>query len=290
MKKIVLLLLFQLVFFHAFSEGDDSLFIKKIKEYVFQEIGLKLEGDLFSGWTKEEKPFLYVYVSLPDKIECPKEQNSAYIFCGTDTARVNETEKHFQERGYHFFCYKTFANSATLLNKRLMSYRKETKSFIVFHELIHNYLQQQKINVPYEFNEALSDVIGNYGTLKYSVDSGTTNCSVAEQQLKTNEQLYTYMNRCISKINSHPGKANQLDKRCQKKIQRTLKQGDAFQKDRFDYAVNNAYLLKNKYYCKNYFLLKKVFLKQGTIKDFLEIIKKMPEKISDCEKYLEKYT
>ncbi len=290
MKKIYLLFFFQLIFLHAFSQDGDSLFIQQVKEYVFRQIGVRLTGDFYTDWSKEEKPFLYVYVSLPDKIECPTEQTNPYIYCGTDTIRASDTEKHFREQGYHFFCYKTFANSATLLNKRLMLYRNETKSFIVFHELVHNYLQQQKIKIPYEFNEALSDVIGNYGTLKYSIDSGKTNREIAKQQLKTNEKLYSCMNRCIAKINSHPGKTHELNERCQRKIQRTLKKSDAFQKDRFDYEVNNAYLLKNEYYCKNYFLLKKVFLKQGTIKDFLEIIRKMPEKKLDCEKFLEKYT
>ena len=290
MKKAFLLYLFQLFVLQVFSEDGDSLFFVKVKEFAFKEIGVQLEGNFFTDWCKEEKPFLYVYISLPDKIKCPPEQNSPFIYCGTDDTRVHVTEKYFSENGYHSFCYRAYANSSALLNKRLISYRNETKTFIIIHELIHNYLVQQRLKVPYEFNEAMSDVIGNYETLKYSKDSALINVSIAKRQLRTNEKLYRCMNRHIRKITSRPGNVTTVNRRCQEKIQHILKNADVFQNDRFNYEVNNAFLLKNSYYCKNYFLLKKVFLKQKSLGEFLEIMKHLPEKISACEAYLEKYS
>jgi hypothetical protein len=290
MKKILLFFFFQLFILKVSAEDGDTLFIQNIKEYVFKEIGTRLDGNFYTEWSKEEKPFLYLYVSLPDKIKRPPEQNSPFIYCGTDEKRVRESEKYFTEKRYHHFCYKAYANSAAMLNKRLLSYRNESKSFIVFHELIHNYLQQMKIKVPYEFNEAMSDVIGNYETLKYAADSGKISITISKQQLETNEALYECMNHYIRKIESHPGKVNALNKKCTKKIHHILKNADAFQTDRFNYEVNNAFLLKNEYYCKNYFLLKKVFLKQKSLGDFLEIIKKMPERVADCELYLKSFS
>lgn len=287
-KYIFLYLLLQFAFIHVFGAGNDSLFLKELKDFVFKEIGTELKGDFYTKWDTARKPYLYVYVSLPGKVECPSDLTAPFIYCGADENRAQKTESHFKEEGYHVFCYKTYANSAALLNERFMSYREETKCFIVFHELMHNYINQQKLIIPYELNEALSDVIGNYGALKYSEDSGETNLRIAKAQIKLNEKIYALLNSTISKINTHPRKISVLNARCQKKIHAFLKDADTFQRDRFDYEVNNAYLLKNQYYSRYYFLLKKVFLNSGTINEFLEIIKHLPEKISDCEKYLKK--
>ena len=98
------------------------------------------------------------------------------------------------------------------------------------------------------------------------------------------------MNSFISKINNNILQADALRARCEKKIKRILKKCDTFQNDRFNYTVNNAYLLKNQYYSKYYFLLKKVFLKQKTIKAFLNIMKSLPNNTEDIVKYLLKFT
>lgn len=274
---------------NVFSVSNDSLFIEELKEYVFKEIGVELKGEYYVKWSNEKKPFIYVYVSLPDKIESPPGLKSSFIFFGTDEEKAHEKETEFISEGDHTFCYKTYANSAALLNDRFISYSNETKCFIVFHELLHNYLTQEKIKIPYEFNEALSDVIGNYGSMKYSKDTGKISLGLTKHQLCINERLYKSMNSTIEKIKSDPSKTMQVNEKCRRKIQSILKSSDTFQKDRFDYEVNNAYLLKNSYYSRHYFLLKKVLLKQKSIKVLLEVIKNMPEKTVDCVKYLEKY-
>ena len=287
--RIFFFFFIQFISLQLFADND-SLFIADVKQFVFKEIGMNFKGDFFTEWNTSDQPYYYLYVSLPDKVEKPKEFSSSFTYCRQDERCIRTGEKEFQAQGYQTFCYKTYANSGTSLNKRFISYSPETKSFIIFHELIHNYISQKGIEMPYEFNEALSDVIGNYGTLKYFRDNNRTDLVAAENQIRRNEKIYSYMNSAIKKINRHPEKKIRYYTKCREKIHVVIKNATQFQNDRFNYEVNNAFLLKNLYYCKNYFLLKKVFLRQKSIKDFLEIIQHIPGEKEDCIKYLQKFT
>ena len=289
--KILSTIFLQFICIPAFSANNDSLlFIDELKKFAFKEIGVELTGDLYTQWVKEEKPYIYLYVSLSEKVQQPIELTSPFIFYRTDEIAANEKALELKEMGYHTFCYKTYANSAARLSNRLLSYPKEAICFIIFHEFIHNYLEQQFIKIPYEFNEALCDVIGNYGALKYAQSTQNVDLAATENQIRTNEKIYTCLNATISKINKNPQivkniqQVMTLNDKCSKIIRDILKKCNIFQKDRFDYTVNNAYLLKNEYYCKNYFLLK-----QKSIKDFLELMKTLPENASDCEAYLKNF-
>jgi hypothetical protein len=287
--KSLLFFLVQLLCLQVSAADYDSLYIADVKKFAFREIGVELKGELFTRWNESESPYFYVYVSLSDRVESPKEFTSSFIFCRNNPDSAEQVAALYTAKGYQAFCYKTYANSGTALTKKFLSYPDENKSFIVFHELIHNYIRQEKISIPYEFNEALSDVIGNYGTLNFSRETGKTDAARAELQIQSNEKIYQCMNRFIQKINHKPSHREKYYKRCREIIHDALDQGTAFQIDRFDFPVNNAYLLKNLYYCKNYFLLKKVLLKQKTILEFLEIMKHLPANSEECTRYLEKY-
>ncbi|MFM9945794.1 MAG: hypothetical protein ACKVQB_11235 [Bacteroidia bacterium] len=290
LHKTLLLPFLQTLTLTAFSSPNDSLFfITDVKQFAFKEIGVEF-SDFYIHWTKEEKPYIYLYVSQPDSVKKPTGFNQSYIFCGTDEANATKQETVYKDAGYHTFCYKTYANSSAMLNKRLLSYSKDAIAFIVFHELIHNYLGAKNIKIPYEYNEALCDVIGNYGTLAYAQYTKNIDLDSVKNQIKRNEKIYTYLNSTISKINSNPDKTSACNAKCQKSIYHNLKNANLFQKDRFDYTVNNAYLLKNEYYSKNYFLLKQVLMKQKSIPALLKIMESLPEKSEDYEAYLRRFT
>ena len=250
---------------------------------------MELKCDFFTKRMEQDKPYLYVYVSLPDKVECPKGCDDLF-FCNTNEELAKKKSDTLNSKGYETFCYKTYANSAAMLNKRLLSYPKEAESFIIFHELTHNYLSQLGIKIPYDFNEALCDVIGNYGTRDLYNSSPTLDKNAAKIQLDNNEKIYWCINKYISKINARPSKAKELNHQCDKMMKTLLAECNMFQNDRFNFTINNAYLLKNQYYSKNYFLLKKVLLKQKSMKDFLELIKSVPSESMECERYLLKFT
>ncbi len=289
MRFLFFILLQGSCLFSSATAFDSLKFIEKVKQFAFKEIGVHLKGDFYTKSMEMDKPYVYLYVSLPDKIKTPPGYSDLY-FCNTDEMFAGRKSDSLKLKGYQTFCYKTYANSSAMLNKRFLSYPLEAESFIIFHELIHNYLSQQEIKIPYDFNEALCDVIGNYGTLDFFKTNKQLDLNAAKQQLEHNENIYWCLNKYISKINEKPGKVIVLNNQCDRMMKTILKECNTFQNDRFNFTVNNAYLLKNQYYCKNYFLLKKVLMKQKSIKDFLEIIKAVPANSEECEKYLLKFS
>jgi hypothetical protein len=266
------------------------LFIDEVKSFAFAEFGFELKGDLYCNWSDEDGPFFYIYISRQDSILKPKDFDGDFIYCKTNESYATAVEESYRRMAYDTFRYRAYANSATLINRRFLSYSKDAIAFIVLHELTHNYIRQKKMNMPYEFNEALCDVIGNYGAWKFAQSNKNIDTTGFKIQIKVNEDIYKCLNFTISGINTDPSNSAFKHKVCTEMLSKILSNGNSFQKDRFDHPVNNAYLLKNEYYCKNYFLLKKVFLKQGSIKDFLRVMELLPERNEEQESYLLKHS
>jgi hypothetical protein len=212
-----------------------------------------------------------------------------FYFCGTDERKAESLIDKYSSEGYHVFCYKSYANSQAMWNKRFISYSHEAISFIMLHEFVHHFVFFNNLKIPYEFHEALADVVGNYGTLEFSRETDFLNIDSVQQQIKINEDIYELMNSTIDKININPSDKPIIHHNCHTTISELLLKGNLFQRDRFEFPVNNAFLLKNSYYSKNYFLLKKVYEKQRSIKALLKILKSMPESVIECEAYLKNY-
>ena len=274
------------------AADPDSLFIAAVKKYFFKETGLELSGNLYTNRKANENPSYVLYVSEPDTVQCNALHSTwKYPFEYHDTEEQADWMKNqWRMKGYQAFVYKTYATSSTLLTNRFLSYSNEEKCFIIFHELMHNYIDQSKMKVPYDINEALSDVVGNYGSLNYTRFNLKTDLSTVYSQIDLTEKIYECLNNCIFKINKHTQNVSELHSNCSIELQALLKDANSFYQDRFNYPVNNGYLLKNSSYCRNYFLLKRVLLKQGSIMKVIEIIKTIPKKREDYIKYLEKFT
>lgn len=292
--KTILLLLLSLSNNILNAADKDSLRIADIKRFIYKQFGTDLNSNLYTKYDEENKPIRLIYVSLADKVKVAPGlgDDVSYvpngIYVRDENAAQNKINR-YEAMGYHTFYYKTFGCGNCDLTERFLSYPDEAKSFILYHELTHNFIFHEHLKIPYEFNEALADVMGNYGTLEYAGNTLNIDISLAKRQIELNENIYRYLNLYIDKINKHPRKAVKLDSRCEKKIKPLINKGNLYQKDRFDYKVNNAYLLKNQNYSKYYFLIKKVYLKQGTIRKLLEIMKAAPENSDDIEKYLQKF-
>jgi len=292
-KKHIWLSLFILFTFSAFSNLD-SLFVAQVKQYAIKEFGYAFNSKLYTKWESGPTPYLCLFVSDAKKVErAPGFANPQYeypfVYCKSESDGERKLNQ-WQQKGFHAYIYKAYANSGCTLNSHFLGYTNETKCFIVFHELLHNYIFDEKINIPYDLHEALGDVIANYATLNYCQISTQMNIGTVKKQSKVNEDLYRCFNKCILKINNGSKKVDALHTKCNKQVQKILQNADQFQKERFDYKVNNAYLLKNMNYCLNYFLLQKVLIKQGSIKKLLELIKTLPANKTECMKLLKKST
>jgi hypothetical protein len=173
----------------------------------------------------------------------------------------------------------TFGTSDALITSCLLSYMTESKTFVVFHELTHNYFKEKKININYMLNEAASDVTGvQFCRLlcseKKSLDQKTLN-----KQVRRLEAIYFTINETVERIAADSLKCNKYCRKAQKTIKKQLKNSDTFYRDRFNYPVNTAYLLKNRNYCKYYFAVNDIYKQSRDYDEFVERLLEFNKKL-----------
>ena len=268
-RNKTLLLIFFVTLCFSKAQGQvkyDSLYIDSVKKFILKEFKGRMRGNQYTQWDNDTAPNYYIYFSKTQQVAWPyriaKSNFTTFYYCG---------------------------HSVTRLNKRFAGYAKDAQCFIMFHELMHNYLEGYNTKLPYEFNEAVGDVLGSYGSLEFSKFLSQEEGKEFKKQIEINEGLYQCFNECIAGINSDSSHPDKYWIICRSKINSYLPFMNSFQKDRFNWPVNNAYLLKNSNYCKNYFLLRDVFLKQKSVAAFLKIIKKLPSDPDKCRKVLNGY-
>ena len=283
----VCLILFPFVFFKSTqSQATDSTLINGLKGFILAESGYKTREQFFNTWSEGGKPAVVVYVTSKNSVGKVGQNKSLMVGCEYDEERAKIVARRYDSLGRHTLIYKTYGTGRTELSPRFMSYSAESKSFIVLHEFIHHYTMDKNLKLPIEYHEALGDILGNYGTIDFAVQSTYVSKHRAKAQRSRNERLYRAINKSIEKINKESTQVDKVNAWCQRRIDRILKD-DLFQNDRFDYKVNNAYLFRYRSYTEKYFVLKKVLKQQKSIHGLLSIIEKAPADSKEFEKYLE---
>lgn len=251
-----------------------------------------LNGAFYTQWKHQPyEPYHVLFISEPDTVCWPYPYSGQYPPF-THCSSVGDAYQRaglWEEKGYQFFVYKTFATSSTELNWGFLAYSNEAKSFIIAHELLHNYVHQTKMKIPYEFHEALADVVGNTCSYKMAATFLNLNLTEVEKEIGLTEKIYTCLNGFVARINKSEKRIDSLQTNCHAEIEELLKGADSFQRDRFANSGNNAFLLKNTNYSKNYFLIKRVLLRQGSVMKLLEIMKGLPADPEACALYLETF-
>ncbi|MFH2141012.1 MAG: hypothetical protein ABIJ97_01220 [Bacteroidota bacterium] len=265
------------------QDYNDSAFFDKIKNFFFKEIGYELQGDLYSKY-KNAFDFDYlIIISLHNKVEMPKQfkpdifkkrnhLDRPYIICGKDIDNFKKIESECNEKGYHTSCCHTTLNSKAYITEELTSLSQENKVHAVFHELMHNYISQNKIRMQYNYEEALCEVIGNYFTLKFAKTNNEIDNEIVEREIIKNEKFYQCINYYIFEINRGGRNVDSLNNECEKKIKTIFENTDFSEKMKREDYVNNAYLLFQNSYSEKYFILKKMYLEQPTITEFIDKI------------------
>ena len=270
----------------SFAQGD-SLFVDSVKRFAAMEFGVTWSGFYYTEWLPDaDGPYGYLYVSDSAAVRAPAGFSGSFIFTGSDEAYSARAAAEYQARGYHTLPYRTFANSATQLSRTLLSYPRSEIVFIVAHELTHNFLIQEKIPLPYQFEEALCDVIGTACAFRFSARYHSLDTTALRTQTTRNEAIYRQVNQYTERISRNPQAVRSLNRSCDSAIHALLHGADSFQKTRFDYPVNNAYLLRNSLYAKHYFLLKAILERADGIAGLLRIIRAAPHEVAACNDYL----
>ena len=192
--------------------------------------------------------YYYVYASYKDSLKSVF-GDDAFKYFHHNAIGAKHCADSLKKIGYDIMLYKTAATSEAKFTERILDYEPGTIAFIMLHESVHRHRQNTKSKLPYILEEALGDLTGNL----FSKSAVTIKSDKKRQDkfIALNEKIYQVINKAIY---------NKLSKeKCTKKLRKLLKKGNNFQRDRFDYEINNAFLLRYTSYCKYYFVLKEIY-------------------------------
>lgn len=269
------------------SEYKKIQLIQGIDYYWTHILHLKNLPEFYTRWENKSEKTYYLYISKSDTVSKPQ-GIPFFLFFGSEKYKADSAENVYKQMGYSTLIYATAGNSSALLSKPLLAYPPHSIAFIAFHELTHRYKTKTRSRLSYNFEEAACDIIGNYVSISFFkwfsdihpefkpyIDSALT-------QTEINENIYTIINNTIS--------GNISNQRAEKHIEPLRSAFNPFQKDRFGYPINNAFLLRTSYYGKNYFLLKGVYIQLNSNPTrFIKKIMKLGEDPAKVEIKIRKF-
>lgn len=281
--KTICITVFLVICFQAYSQSSTDNetsskleLIENIKGFCINDLNMELSEHFYSNWAKSEKPNYYLYVSKKDTLMSALNQQSSFISFGHDFNKAQKGKDYYDQLDYSTLIYETYGTAATQLSNHLLSYSDESIAFIAFHEATHQHIRN-KAKIPYSIVESVCDVVGNYGTLSLFSEYKKFSKRKANKQIQQIENLAFDINRLIN--NTEPGL---VKSKLTKEIQKLNKKKNKFKIERYDYEINNAYLIRNKSYTQYYFKLKNLLTLMGGLKEFIEFINNLPKNESEC--------
>ena len=229
-----------------------------------------------------ENPNYYLYVSEKDTLMSALNHRKSFIIFGHNFNKAKKEKEYYDKLDYSTLLYETYGTSVTQLSNHLLSYSNESIAFIAFHEATHQHINK-KAKIPYSLVESVCDIVGNYGTLNLFSENKKLSKRKAKKQIKQIEGIAFEINRLINNTEL------ELDKsKLTKEIEKLNKKKNKFKIERYDYEINNAYLIRNKSYTQYYFKLKNLLALIGDLKEFMEFINNLPRNESECISEIDK--
>ncbi len=266
----------------SISFGKESLTNKKTElinsliSYAKDHMELILKKDFFTEWSDNEDYHYYLYVSEPNKVECPKEVKD-YLYFGTDKDLAVAKQKEFVEAGKHTLIYKREGAHDFTITNALLNYSNESLAFLIFHEASHQHFDK-KTKLSIDLEEAACEVMGGFGAKFYAERFDEVDSKKVKRLVKLIEKTYELINNTAGKITDDLNSNDKLYRKLESKLFPEFYKSDAFIQQRFIHPVNNAYLLKNQFFAKRYELVKSVAEKDKFINTFLYTLENLPKK------------
>ncbi len=279
MRHFLFCITLTLLWLTATSQQCDSNrieLLQEAREFCLSQ-GMFVREDFYTQWSSDNLPYFYVYAAPKDSVT--SYYQTAFRYFGKDTTAAYAEQLRLDSLGLSSLVYKTYGTSGTRLTDQFLNYSEESMLFVAFHEAMHHHVRE-KAPVPYILEEAAGDVIGNYLLLAFFKTKGKP-LFTAKWHVKTIERI-------AQEINTGLNRKKPLT-RLQQRIQNRVRYADAFKKDRYNYEVNTAYLLRNRSYTQHYFLLKSVLNKVGSVEAFLDVLQAIPEDEEQGVRYLEQF-
>ena len=268
-----------------------------VRQFIKEELQLYIGKDFYTEWKEDPKrKHVILYLSRADRVMLPKEFEETrkgklpYLTFSANLKKANYYAKVAEkQKGQHALVYQTAGTSSSRINNRLLSYELEAIAFTALHEATHRHIRYHRFGeVPYPIEEAACDLIGNYGLMGFQERYGLLNPLKMDAQLNLHERLHALMNELKDQVDQVVGgKAQDIYERGERELKLLIRQGGKFVKDRYNYPVNNALLLRNTFYAGNYFLLKDLLMKKGDLKSFMDFIISLPKDLEQAKSQIE---
>ena len=275
---IVFISFFQIIvaFCQEKAELSDSTsynLLQDVGKYAVNELDMKISPSFYTKWASNENPNIFVYVSSKDSLYSPLK--SSFLAFGNITEEDTKTKStEYYEKGYDILIYKTYGTSGTQLSNHLINYSKPSIMFIGFHEATHQHISGF-VSLPYIYIEALCDLIGTQGSLAYTKTHSIENYEITKQFVDKVESLGKHINDCILLAQTYDINLPKSFASLKKEIS-NLPTNETFLIERYDYEINNAYLIRYESYTKYYFKLRELLTLYDDFSTFWNFIKKLP--------------
>lgn len=271
-----------------FSESDHLKMIRELEEFAEHELGLRLKRKFYRKWLPVEQQLTYVYVSRPDSILLPPGKANFNYF-GTDTLKAKEFAQSENEHGFDTMIYHTSGTSATKLTHHLLNYPPEAVMFIVLHEMAHVNREKRKLKIPYPAEESFGDFLGNYASEAFAKKYYPQHIDRIIKQRKIQEEIYFLLKKAEKQTQGISAELkNKRYSEVNSAMQELIKDANEFQKDRYNYPVNHAYILRNRYYYKWHDEFSKIYKKGNSLPEMVKLYNSLPEQEKDVSLLLKK--
>lgn len=260
-NKIGLLVLFVFASFfinaQTVSYRDSSRLevLDDLKAYIHDVVKIDPGANFYTEWVNGSGMLNYVYISPKDALRPSDSSSKAFLCFDYDSLKADSACKVYAARGFHVLHYRTTANSTAKLSRVLMDAPLEAFVSDVIHEAVHRHLRIDSLKLFYSMEEAVCDVVANHYTSLFLKDS-IYDYLAARRQAKQTEAIYTIINDAEDQFINKKRNPEYIYAQTKRQLDSILNESNNRLKLRFDYPVNNAFLLRNHYYAHNYFFVK----------------------------------
>lgn len=236
--------------------------------YISKELKLKTGKGFFSCTKVNAKgellpdsvlPAMFYYVYLSEKNEVKSVTGQAFRSFWTDSAAAFKYADSLKT-AYDVLVYRTAGTAAAQFSYRMFMYEPASVVFIMLHEAVHRHKTAVNSKLPYVYEEALCDVMANYYLQQLA--AGTADSNWVKKYTGRLETIYGIINQTTTGLLTR--------QQGYEAILAITSKSDLFLRDRYEYEINNAYLMRYSTYCRYYFLLKELLIKTGNDAAFLK--------------------
>jgi len=264
------------------TTADKLVYLKNVEHWGEEKLGLPVSDNFIVYDTKFETSHVIYYSK---KLRLPKN----YFDMpgkGYDTEKeALERKKELELQGYDVFYRSMEASSnSPMISRSLLESKLSRKIEVILHENMHDFIHEAMNNefLPLSIDEALACVVGDYGSLEYLSEKYGKQSDEYKTAEKTVNKIHKHAKVIIKYYNKLDDlfKTNLNDEEKLKQKEQILNELQQKRTEvlghEADY-LNNPGLAAHMTYSRYVPLIKKVYEKTGSVKELIQVSKKMAD-------------